>query len=585
MSGRIPQTFIDDILARTDIVDIVENVVSLRKGGKNYLGLCPFHDEKTPSFTVSPDKQFYHCFGCGASGTAITFLMEYNRMEFLEAIEDLAGKAGLEIPREAGGAMRKQEGNTEFYELMELMVRYYRKQLKEHPQAGRAVDYLKNRGITGELASGFELGYAPPGWDNLLKNFGSSPDARTRLEKLGMIIQRNESYYDRFRDRIIYPIRDYRGRVIGFGGRTLGDDTPKYLNSPETPIFHKGRELYGLYQARQKTGTLERIYVVEGYMDVLALAQFDIPNVVATLGVAASSDHLNRLFRYVNQVVFCFDGDEAGRNAAWRAMEIALPYLRDGRQAFFMFMPDGVDPDDFIREHGNAAFNRTDGLVPLSDYLLDTLKDRNDLSTREGRSRLIDQATPYIGLLPQGALKQLLLADLAQLARTPAENIEPLLPVDNKIFRNHTVTPRGQHARTPVTIIIELLLSRPDLAGLIADPTELDQTSAPGSGFLREVVELIHTRPDINCAGIIENWRGSKYEGRLRQIAADSDERVGLLTDPEKELLDTLSLLKRHRDRQFRQKLTTINSMSDLSDEQKAQLRLAGRPRTLTKED
>jgi DNA primase len=579
MSGRIPQSFIDELLSRTDIVDIIDSVVSLRKGGKNFLGLCPFHDEKTPSFTVSPDKQFYHCFGCGANGTAITFLMEYNRMEFIEAIEDLASKAGLVIPHEAGPSQNR-EGFSEFYELMELIVGYYRDQLKKHPDAKRPVDYLKQRGITGELASRFELGYAPPGWDNLLGKFGSSKDAEQRLEKLGMIIVRSGSggYYDRFRDRIIYPIRDHRGRAIGFGGRTLGDDTPKYLNSPETPIFHKGRELYGLTQARQLASELDRMIVVEGYMDVLALAQYEVDNVVATLGVAASTDHLNRMFRHVNQVVFCFDGDEAGRNAAWRAMEIALPFLHDGRQAFFLFMPEGSDPDDYVRQEGAEFFNNTSNYVPLSDYLLETLKGRNDLSTREGRSRLVDQATPYIGMLPQGALRQLLLADLAAIAKIPTSNIEPLVPKAKKLTRNHTVMPslKGR-SRTPVTILIELLLFRPGLASLIEDTTDLKEIPHPGADFLREVVDLIHSRPDINCAGIIENWRDTKFEARLRQIAADSDERVSALEDPEKELLDTLRLLQRHKERQFRQKLTNLTAVSDLSEEQKEHLRQAGK--------
>ena len=587
MSGRIPQTFIDELLSRTDIVDIIDSVVTLRKGGKNFLGLCPFHDEKTPSFTVSPDKQFYHCFGCGANGTAITFLMEYNRMDFIEAIEELAGKAGLAIPREAGPS-NKREGYSEYYELMELIVTYYRDQLKNHPEAKRAVAYLKQRGITGELASRFELGYAPPGWDNLLGKFGSSTEAEQRLEKLGMIITRSGSsgYYDRFRDRIIYPIRDHRGRAIGFGGRTLGDDTPKYLNSPETPVFHKGRELYGLSQARQSAAEQDRMIVVEGYMDVLALAQYEVCNVVATLGVAATTDHLNRLFRYVNQVVFCFDGDKAGRSAAWRAMEITLPFLRDGRQAFFLFMPEGTDPDDYVRQNGPEFFNTSSSYVPLSDYLLETLESSNDLGTREGRSRMVDQATPYIGMLPQGALRQLLLADLATLAKIPAGNIEPLVPETKKMTRSHTVIPalKGR-SRTPVTILIELLLFRPGLASLIEEPADLKEIPHPGADFLREVVDLIHSRPDINCAGIIENWRGTKYEARLRQIAADSDERVSALADPEKELLDTLRLLQRHKDRHFRQKLTNLTAVSDLSEEQKEHLRQLGKDPDLSSKE
>ena len=299
MSGRIPQHFIDDLLARIDIVDVIDGYVPLRKAGRNHQALCPFHDEKTPSFTVSQDKQFYHCFGCGANGTAITFLMEYSHLDFVEAVEELAARAGLEVPREGGGPVRaRDDGLTELYELMELVVDFYRRQLREHPDAKRAVDYLKQRGITGEIAAEYELGYAPSGWDNLLRQLGQSDGAQQRLARIGMTIKRDGGgYYDRFRDRIMFPIRDQRGRVIAFGGRILDEGTPKYLNSPETPIFHKGRELYGLYQARRRQKDIERLYVVEGYMDVLAMAQYGVVNTVATLGTAVTKDHIEKLCR------------------------------------------------------------------------------------------------------------------------------------------------------------------------------------------------------------------------------------------------------------------------------------------------
>ncbi len=582
MPGRIPQSFIDDLLARTDIVDVIDNFVSLKKGGKNYLGLCPFHDEKTPSFTVSPDKQFYHCFGCGANGTAIGFLMEYNRMDFPEVVEDLASRAGLEVPRE-GGNFNSSDGTSESYELMELIVKHFRNQLKDHQDSQLAVSYLKGRGISGEIAAKYEIGYAPPGWDNLLKKFGGSRDAEERLEKLGMVITREGGgQYDRFRDRIMYPIRDYRGRVVGFGGRTLGDDTPKYLNSPETTIFHKGRELYGLYQARQKLKETNRIFVVEGYMDVIALAQFEITNAVATLGVAATADHLHRIYRNVNQVVFCFDGDEAGRAAAWRAMEIALGFLREGNQAFFIFMPDGKDPDDFVREHGSQFFQDQDNFIPLSDYLFSHLTSKVDLKTREGRSQLIDLATPLIAKIPQGGFKQLVTADLAKIADTPAENINPLIPKTPRVARQSQTVfkSRGTGTRTAVTAIIELLLTRPDLANLIEEPADLEDIPDPGAEFLRQLVELLHNRPELKCAGIIENWRGTKYESRLRQIAADSDERISSLNDPDLEMLDALEKLKSHKDRQFRQKIAKTDRISDLSEEDKDRLRQAGKHRS-----
>ena len=429
MSGRIPQHFIDDLLARTDIVDVIDGYVPLRKAGRNHQALCPFHDEKTPSFTVSQDKQFYHCFGCGANGTAITFLMEYSHLDFVAAVEELAARAGLEVPREGGDPGRaRDDGLTELYELMELVVDFYRRQLREHPDAKRAVAYLKQRGITGEIAAEYELGYAPPGWDNLLRQLGQSEEAQQRLARIGMSIKRDGGgYYDRFRDRIMFPIRDQRGRAIAFGGRVLEEGTPKYLNSPETPIFHKGRELYGLYQARHQRKDLERLYVVEGYMDVLAMAQYGVVNTVATLGTAATKDHIEKLFRSTGRIVFCFDGDAAGRKAAWRALEEALPALREGRQAYFLFMPEGEDPDTYIRRNGREAMEDPAVAMPLSDYLINTLKADNDLATREGRSRLLDQALPYLSRMPPGTLRQMLLRDIAGLARTPLEDIEPRL--------------------------------------------------------------------------------------------------------------------------------------------------------------
>ncbi len=576
MSGRIPQSFIDDLLARTDIIDIINTFVPLRKAGKNYQALCPFHDEKSPSFSVSQDKQFYHCFGCGASGTAISFLMEYNRMEFIEAVEELANRAGVEVPRD-GSKPAAEDGLTELYELMELIVRFFRQQLREHPQANRAVDYLKQRGLTGEVAGHFELGYAPPGWDNLIKQFGLSDAAQARLGKIGMTIQRSDTgkgFYDRFRDRIMFPIRDHRGRAIGFGGRTLGDEKPKYLNSPETPLFHKGRELYGLYQAKHLAKQLPRLFVVEGYMDVVALVQHGITNVVATLGTAVTADHLNRIFRNTDQVIFCFDGDEAGRNAAWRALEITLPLLRDGKQAWFRFMPDGYDPDDFVREKGRDSFEDAAGFIPLSEYLMNTLKARNDLSSREGRSRLVDTAVPLISELPQGALRQILLRDVASLAKTPTEDIEPLLHNQNKAPGRSTLKrPVGNKERNAVTAIIELILFQPQLAMLIENPAELDDIPVAGTEFLRQLVELVHNRPQLTCAGLIENWRGTRFETRLREIAASSADRTSELTEPDQELLDALDGLRQVRTRQLRQQMTSVVRMSDLSEADKQQLR------------
>ena len=427
MAGLIPQHFIDELLTRIDIVDIVDGYVALKKAGRDFKACCPFHDEKTPSFTVSQNKQFYHCFGCGAHGTAISFLMDYNGMDFIDAVEELASRAGVEIPREEGD-FNKTKDNAQLYELMELVVRHFCRQLREHPDAKRAVDYLKQRGLSGELAKEFELGFAPPGWDILLNALGTSDAAKQRLAQIGMTLEKVKGgYYDRFRDRIIFPIRDQRGRAIGFGARVFDDSLPKYLNSPETPIFHKGRELYGLFQARHQLKDMERIYIVEGYMDVLALAQYGIRNVVASLGTAVTENHLERLDRVCPQIIFCFDGDNAGQKAAWRAMEIALPLLKEGRQIHFMFMPDGEDPDTFVQKHGREKFEDASNYVPLSNYMIEKFKQETQLDTREGMGQLIDGIVPLVDKLPSGALRELLTKDIAKLADMDIDSLKNLI--------------------------------------------------------------------------------------------------------------------------------------------------------------
>jgi DNA primase len=590
MSGRIPQAFIDDLLARTDIVDVIDSYVPLRKAGKNHQARCPFHEEKTPSFTVSQDKQFYHCFGCGANGSAIGFLMEYNNIGFVEAVEELARRAGLEVPRE-GGAPAPSDGLNELYELMELVVDFYRRQLREHPQARRAVDYLKKRDISGEIAAEYELGFAPAGWDNLLKSLGQSDQAKQRLARIGMTIERDSGgWYDRFRDRVMFPIRDQRGRAIGFGGRIIDEGTPKYLNSPETPIFHKGRELYGLYQARRRNKQIERLYVVEGYMDVLALAQFGIHNAVATLGTAATKEHVEKLFRVADRIVFCFDGDEAGQKAAWRALEETLPALRDGHQAFFLFLPEGEDPDSYVRRHGRARLEDPAVAMPLSDHLINTLKQDNDLATREGRSRLLHQALPHLSRLPPGALRQMVLRDIAGIVRMEPEDIEPMLKGQARPpERARAARPRPQRPDRGQTTLVGRLIARilyqPELAMRIAEPERLADLPAPGAGFLKELVEFIHARPHIRFAGIIEHWRGTKYETRLIELATSSDELLAELDDLDSEVLDALDRLQEQKRKHTLEKLTTVTRVSELSEETKAELRALSKRQNLTPEE
>jgi DNA primase len=576
MAGRIPQNFIDELLARTDIVDLIDGFVPLKKMGKDFKACCPFHDEKTPSFTVSQNKQFYHCFGCGANGTAISFLMEYSHLEFLEAIEEMATKAGVPIPEEA--SQPKTDSNlSELYELLEIVVRFYCTQLRDHAQASRAVNYLKDRGISGEIAKKFELGYAPAGWDNLIQELGKSDASQKRLSTTGMIIKRdNGGYYDRFRDRIMFPIRDPRGRVIGFGGRVLDDETPKYLNSPETPIYHKGRELYGLYQARRASKDLQRLYVVEGYMDVIALAQYDITNAVASLGTAATSDHLERLFRAAAEVVFCFDGDNAGRTAAWRALETTLPLIRDGRQAFFMFMPQGEDPDTYVRSKGKESFEDSSQYMALSDYLISKLKENTDLATTQGQAKLVDDALPFISLMPQGALRKLIIRDIAKLSDGDENYIESLLSnqkaPESRPIRTHKTEQRSGNENL-VGKIISMLLYQPSLALELEEFSFLKTVPLAGVDFLLELLELISANPKISCAGILENWRDTKYEVRLKQIATNNNDMYSVSTKLNEEFLGAISRLEEKKSQQQLKQLTNTKRVSSLSEEDKATIR------------
>lgn len=427
MAGLIPQSFIDDLLNRTDIVDVVSSRVSLKKAGKNYSACCPFHKEKTPSFTVSPDKQFYYCFGCGAGGNALGFLMDHDNLDFPQAIEDLAKSAGMEVPREEGGRQNKprQPTDSPLYPLLTAAAEFFRQALKTHPSRRAAVDYLKGRGLSGEIARDFGLGFAPPGWDNLLKHMGTDTLGQKAMIDAGLLIENAETgkRYDRFRDRVMFPIRDSRGRIIAFGGRVLGDDKPKYLNSPETPVFHKGQELYGLFEARKNNRNLDEIIVVEGYMDVIALAQQGLRNAVATLGTATSEEHLKRLFRVVPSVLFCFDGDQAGRKAAWRALEAALPCLQDGRRARFLFLPEGEDPDSLVRAEGTDAFQaRIHQMAqPLADYFFQQLTEEADPRSLEGKAHMVTLAAPLIDKVPGNNLRALMRNRLTEITGLSGE--------------------------------------------------------------------------------------------------------------------------------------------------------------------
>lgn len=524
MAGRIPDSFIDELLARIDIAEVVGERVQLRRSGSNYHGLCPFHGEKTPSFTVAAEKQFYHCFGCGAHGSAIRFLMEYDRLEFREAVEQLANLAGLEIPEEAQSS-GPRENHDALYELLGKANRAFQEWLRQHPERQRAVDYLQKRGVSGEIAQRYGIGFAPPGWDNLLRRI-NDPAA---LKKAGLLVERDGSKgYDRFRDRIIFPIRDQRGRTIGFGGRVLDDGEPKYLNSPETAVFHKGQELYGLYEVLQHDRQPPDILVVEGYMDVVALAQHGLPRAVATLGTATSTRQVERLFRASADIVFCFDGDKAGRRAAWRALESALPAMRQGRQIRFLFLPEGEDPDSLVREQGQSGFEALLAeAAPLSDYLIAETSAEVDMQSMDGRARFVEKSLPLLKRLPPDVYRHMLLERIAGLARLETDYLQDIVDGREQLGRSRKPSapePPGMDGsgvrRTPVRLAIALLLQRPSLALQVEDIDALrGLDDLPGLPLLVELLELGRNEPNINTSALMERFHDSEHEAALWKLA------------------------------------------------------------------
>lgn len=520
MAGRIPRVFINDLLARTDIVDLIDVRVKLKKQGKNFHACCPFHNEKTPSFTVNGEKQFYHCFGCGAHGNAIDFLMNYDRLEFVESIEELATMHGLEVPYEAGsgpGPLERHQRQT-LYQLMESLNDFYQQSLRQN-DAQRARDYISGRGLSQDVIDHFAIGYAPPGWDNVLKRFGANRDDRDSLMEAGMLVKNdNGRTYDRFRDRMMFPIRDKRGRVIGFGGRVLGNDTPKYLNSPETPIFHKGRQLYGLFEAQKNHPQPARLLVVEGYMDVVALAQFGIDYAVASLGTSTTAEHIQLLFRTTDTVICCYDGDRAGREAAWRALETALPYMNDGHQLRFMFLPDGEDPDTLVRKEGKVAFEaRMEQATPLSTFLFDSLLPQVDLSTRDGKARLSTLALPLIGQIPGETLRIYLRQELGnKLGILDDRQLEKLMP---KQAISGAAPAAPQLKRTTMRVLVALLLQNPHLATMVPSLQGLEQSKMAGLPLFVELVTRCNENPGLTTGQLLELYRGTNFSQTLETLA------------------------------------------------------------------
>lgn len=519
MPGRIPQEFINDLLQRVDIVEFIGDRLELKKRGKNYFGLCPFHGEKTASFCINPDRQTYHCFGCDVNGTAITFLMEYDNLEFVTAVETLAARIGVNVPRE-GGPVRKRPQNDRLFEMLTAAERYYRRQLKTHSDAERAQNYLKGRGITGEMAAAFGIGFAPPGWDNLKAQL---VDESVLLQ--AGLLSRNENgrTYDRFRDRIVFPIRDSRGRVIGFGGRVIDEGEPKYLNSPETPVFQKGRELYGFYEARRFTRKLERLLLVEGYMDVIALSQHGITDVVATLGTATSAIHFEKLFRAVPSAVCCFDGDEAGRRAAWKALTIALPLMRDGIELSFLLLPEGEDPDSLVRRESEREFRRRlDKATPLSEFFFDHIIEDLGGDSLEGKARLSKGATALLKTMPKGMLKDLMYRRLAEISTVEAAGLDGYEPrAPPRQSRRGNQRSRGRVARL-VERTLALLLRFPTFAHDVQASEMEDLATLQGEDelLLSEALRFARGNPELSSAALHGHFAADRdAQGRVAALS------------------------------------------------------------------
>jgi DNA primase len=567
MTGRIPQNFIDEVLRRTDIVDLIGASIRLKKTGKNYSACCPFHNEKSPSFSVNREKQFYHCFGCGASGNALSFVMQHEHREFIDGLEYLANKAGMSLPETS--QQQNQVSRQPLYDILEAATQFFEQQLQHSPQRDKAQAYLQKRGLDSTAIQQWRIGYAPAGWDNLVKALADTPEKQALLLEVGLIVhqEQRDSYYDAMRERVIFPIRDFRGRVIAFGGRVLDDSKPKYLNSPESPIFHKGEELYGFYESKQAKQNFTKVMVVEGYLDVIAVHQAGLPFAIATLGTATSTTHLERIFRSVSEVVFCFDGDNAGRKAAWRALESTLPTLKEGVGANFVFLPDGHDPDSLVKAEGTEAFNQRlrEGLS-LADFLFNHLSIDLRLDSLEGKSRLASLAKPFIEKVPVGVYRQLLWQRLSQLTGLDEQALKSAMPLaaptvtPNTNYETAKTTPTSQPKRHYQTMsnppklrslagrsslsdkAIQLLLQKPDAV------LHLELTHIPLNGetdLLLEIIKFCQAQPDSTSISILGAWQGTEEGQHLQALAEDTAFIPAL--NVEEELHDILNQLKVHQ--------------------------------------
>lgn len=516
---KLPQDFIDEVLARTDIVELVEQRITLKKTGQaNYQGLCPFHSEKTPSFSVSRHKQFYYCFGCKASGNAISFLTAYDKLTFPEAVEILAHKAGMSLPEVSNHVSTKAE--TSHFELLSKATNYFKAALKKNPAAK---NYLLNRGLTPEIIDEFSLGYAPGGWQNLVDAAGKTSASKTKLQEVGLIIQKGDRWFDRFRERIMFPIQNKKGQIIAFGGRTLTTEQPKYLNSPETKVFHKSRELYGLFQAIQHHRELEQLIVVEGYLDTISLHQFEIRNAVATLGTAITSNHIHLLLRLTNDIVFCFDGDSAGEKAAWRALEIVLPMMNEGVKVRFLFLPSGEDPDSFIRKVGKEQFLAVlNNSVSLSDFFFKKLQAQTEIETIAGKTRLVHLANKKLHQISKGIFQELMFNRLANIVGISQDKIKEILEAQERP-QPTSPTPPGYDAvkiATPVLLAIRLLLQAPSLAQRIAIPPNFEEIQLEGFDIIRKLLSILKQNPLQTTGCLLEYFSDDPARSLLTELAA-----------------------------------------------------------------
>ncbi len=567
--ARIPPNFIDELLTRVDIVEVIEGRVPLKKAGRDWTACCPFHDERTPSFTVSPNKQFYHCFGCGAHGSAIRFLMEYDRLEFVDAVEELAKRAGLTVPYEQGKGPANRDDHSAGYAVLESAAAWFQRELA---RSQRARDYFEQRGVSAETAERFRLGYAPAGWDGLRTALAGSDGRQQELLRHGLLVQGDQGrQYDRFRDRVMFPILDRRGRPIAFGGRVLSpEDSPKYMNSPETPLFHKGRELFALWQARQANSKLARLIVVEGYMDVVALHQYGFTQAVATLGTATTREHAEVLFRNAADVFFCFDGDRAGRQAAWRAVESVLPRMTDGRQAWFVFLPDGEDPDSLVRQEGTEGFEtRLRAATPLSGFFFNEIGHEVDTGTLDGKARLAERARPLLAQLPDGVFRDLMLAELTD--RTGSTRMPAVANAAGA--EGKAAPPRRTPAprRSLVRHAIALLLQRPALAQTVQPPYPFAELQLAGLPLLIEVIELCQTRPDASTGSLLEHFAEREEHKALHALAIL--DLPGETAVWQAELDDILIRLRQLTEDQQIEALNARLASQPLSETDKARLR------------